>query len=307
MTLALFSRRPRGLPVAAVAVSTLGLEEAPRLKSISVVVPVRDNPHGLARLGTWWRGLGEDQRPLELIVVDDASRVPVEFVAEEVRILQGGGRGPACARNVGWRAAKGPWVAFLDSDCLPAAGWPASFATGWRGEVAVQGAVRAMGTDWLSSYYESQGVLRPMAWTEDGRPQYLISANCLVHRDTLERIGGFGERFPLAAGEDVDLGLRLSQIGALRWCADASVAHDFEPSMRAFVRRFLRYGRGNRMLAEGQPESAGDFFSPRPFLPLLRRPENFLLAGIAFVALGAGWLLGGHGTKPPSKGSLWGD
>ncbi|NOJ79788.1 glycosyltransferase [Myxococcus xanthus] len=304
MTLALFSRRPRGFPVASAAVSSLELEEMPRLKSISVVVPVRDNPHGLARLGTWWRGLGEDQRPLELIVVDDASHVPVEFVAEEVRILQGGGRGPACARNVGWRAAKGPWVAFLDSDCLPAAGWPASFAAGWRGEVAVQGAVRAMGKDWLSSYYESQGVLRPMAWTEDGRPQYLISANCLVHRDALERIGGFGERFPLAAGEDVDLGLRLSQIGELRWCADASVAHDFEPSMRAFVRRFLRYGRGNRMLAEGQPESTGDFFSPRPFLPLLRRPENFLLAGLAFVALGVGWILEGHGTKPPSKGSL---
>ncbi|WP_140853491.1 glycosyltransferase [Myxococcus xanthus] len=216
MTLALFSRRPRGFPVASAAVSKLGLEETPRLKGISVVVPVRDNPEGLARLGTWWRGLAEDERPLELIVVDDASQQPVEFVAEEVRILQGGGRGPACARNVGWRAAKGLWVAFLDSDCLPAAGWPSSFAIGWRGEVAVQGAVLAMGKDWLSRYYESQGVLRPMAWTEDGRPQYLISANCLVHRSALERVGGFSERFPLAAGEDVDLGLRLSQPPCVR-------------------------------------------------------------------------------------------
>lgn len=152
-----------------------------------------------------------------------------------------------------------------------------------------------MGKDWLSRYYESQGVLRPMAWTEDGRPQYLISANCLVHRSALERVGGFSERFPLAAGEDVDLGLRLSQIGALRWCADASVIHDFEPSMRAFFSRFFRYGRGNRMLADGQSDSTGDFFSPRPFLPLLRRPENFLLAGLAFAALGTGWLFESHG------------
>lgn len=303
MTLALFSRRPRGFPVASAA-SKLGLEERPLLNGISVVVPVRDNSEGLARLGAWWRGLAEDERPLELIVVDDASQQPVEFAAEAVRILQGGGRGPACARNVGWRAAKGPWVAFLDSDCLPAVGWPASFASGWRGEVAVQGSVRAMGKDWLSRYYESQGVLRPMAWTEDGRPQYLISANCLVHRAALERVGGFSERFPLAAGEDVDLGLRLSQLGTLRWCAEAHVAHDFEPSLRAFFRRFLRYGRGNRMLAEGQPESTGDFFSPRPFLPLVYRPGNFLLAGLAFAALGAGWILEGYGTKLRPKSSL---
>jgi len=297
MTLALFSRRPRGLPVTSTPVVVLGYDETPRLGSISIVVPVRDNPQGLARLVAWWRGLGKEERPLELIVVDDASQVPVELVAEGVLILLGGGRGPASARNVGWRAAKGKWVAFLDSDCLPAGGWPANFATGWKGEVAVQGVVRAMGTDWLSRYYESQGVLRPMAWTDDGRPQYLISANCLVHRGALERVGGFGERFPLAAGEDVDLGLRLSQMGTMRWCAEARVAHDFEPSLRAFVRRFLRYGRGNRMLAEGQPESAGSFFSPRPFLPLSRRPENFLLAVLAYLALVAGWLLEGHGIK----------
>ncbi|RKH02450.1 glycosyltransferase [Corallococcus carmarthensis] len=130
-----------------------------------------------------------------------------------------------------------------------------------------------------------------MAWSEDGRPQYLISANALVHRGALERVGGFRESFPLAVGEDVDLGMRLSRTGMLGWCAQAAVAHDFEPSLLAFVRRFLRYGQGNRMLATAQSEATRDFFRPRPFMPLSYKPGNFLLAGLAFVALSAGWIL----------------
>ena len=65
-------------------------------------------------------------------------------------------------------------------------------------------------------------------------------------RGALEAVGGFDESFRLAAGEDVDLGLRLGEVGTTRWCADACVAHEFEASLLAFIRRFVRYGRGNR-------------------------------------------------------------
>src|SRR5690349_1258526 len=112
MTFVLFARRPRGLPLESPNDLKLEPEEAPTLRDISVVVPVRDNPHGLARLMAWWHALGREQ-PLELIVVDDGSRTPVEAHGASLRILQGGGRGPACARNKGWRAAKGRWIAFL--------------------------------------------------------------------------------------------------------------------------------------------------------------------------------------------------
>lgn len=262
----------------------------PSVTEISVVVPVRDNPRGVERLVQWWAGVAPGARPRELILVDDGSQVPLVAAAPGVRVVRTRGRGPAAARNTGWQAAVGEWIAFTDSDCVPDAGWPASFGWGWDGEVAVQGRVRPMSDDSISLFYDSQQVLRPMAWTKDGRPQYLVSANALVWRAALARLGGFDESFRLAAGEDVELGLRLAEIGGLRWCDEASVAHDFESTVLALVRRFARYGRGNRQLAS-TTSASGARFKPRPFVPRSLAARDHVFAVIAFASLGAGWLL----------------
>lgn len=265
--------------------------EVPTPASTSVVIPVRDNAPGVERLARWWSTLAPEARPHELVVVDDGSLEPIIVKAPNCRVLRIEGRGPAAARNLGWRAAVSKWVAFVDSDCLPDPEWSPSFARGWSGEVAVQGRVRPLGDGRLSRFYESQGILRPMAWSADGRPRYLITANALVWREALEAVGGFDESFRLAAGEDVDLGLRLSAVGVLRWCADASVAHEFEESLIAFVRRFVRYGRGNRTLAARVDESLEAQLRPRPFLAESGRLEDHALALVAFGSLAMGWLL----------------
>ncbi|WP_344956775.1 glycosyltransferase family 2 protein, partial [Actinomadura miaoliensis] len=71
--------------------------------------------------------------PARILVVDDRARpgapLPLPSAAgDDVRVLRSGGRGPAAARNAGWRAATTEWVAFLDDDVVPAPGWPAKAA-----------------------------------------------------------------------------------------------------------------------------------------------------------------------------------
>lgn len=261
----------------------------PSNQIISVVVPVRDNQIGADNICRWWNNLTDDARPLELTFVDDGSRVPVRASGRSVHIIRVAHQGPAAARNVGWRVSKGEWIAFLDSDCIPDPGWPAAFALNWEHSIGIQGRVRASGSDLFSRFYEQRQILKPMLWSEDDRPGYLITANTLVHRDALQKLHGFCERFPLAAGEDVDLGLRLAALGCLSWSAEACVAHDFEPSLRAFVKRFFRYGRGNRMLSRIHRQAMQDFFLPR-FAPSNSRsaPHN-ALATISFACLWLGW------------------
>jgi glycosyltransferase involved in cell wall biosynthesis len=80
--------------------------------SVSVVIPC----HGGATLQRALDSVfAQTLPPLEVIVVDDASPVPV--TASGARLLRlERNVGPAEARNAGWDAAQGKYVAFLDSD-----------------------------------------------------------------------------------------------------------------------------------------------------------------------------------------------
>lgn len=98
-------------------------------QSVTVVIPAHDAER---TLGSVLRALADqDPAPDEVIVVDDASTDETATVAEQhgarvlrnERPLYAGG-----ARNVGWDAARGDVVVFLDSDAVPTPGWGAGLA-----------------------------------------------------------------------------------------------------------------------------------------------------------------------------------
>src|SRR4051794_23165797 len=138
-----------------------------------------------------------------------AACVPAALLSRTL-IVRSFGRGPAAARNAGWRAAGGPWVAFLDDDVLLPAGWARALAAdlaGLPGDVAgSQGRVRVpltagrAPTDWE----------RNVAALEDAR---WATADLAYRRRALAQIEGFDERFPRAYREDADVGLRLLDAG----------------------------------------------------------------------------------------------
>ena len=87
-----------------------------------------------------------------------------------------------------------------------------------NGAVAYAGMVKAERSDLVSRYYDTQGILIPPPLWDNGeeRPSYLITANALVWRLALAKIGGFNEHFPSAGEEDIDLGLRLGLLAHSR-------------------------------------------------------------------------------------------
>ncbi len=86
--------------------------------AVSAVIPTYNRAHLLPRsIGSALAALGPGD---EVIVVDDGSTDGtdelVESYGDPVRLVRGEHRGAGAARNLGYAAAAGPLVAFLDSD-----------------------------------------------------------------------------------------------------------------------------------------------------------------------------------------------
>ncbi len=262
------------------------------VKDITVVVPVLNNPAGVAHLLRGFQDMdARHQLPAEIIVVDNGSRGAYEQFDPQlpIRLLSCTQRGPANARNRGAAAARTTWIAFMDSDCVPLPWTFQGYLNARPGAVAYAGHVEPVQRDAVSLYYHHQEILIPpevAAGPETGRPDYLVTANCLVWRAAFQQVGGFDSSFSIAGGEDVDLGFRLRTIGLLDYAPGAVCLHDFEPDLGSLVQRFHRYGQGNRLVAERY----GLDLIPTPFPPVADSVFNRQLARLQYGAMLQGYL-----------------
>lgn len=198
---------------------------------LTVVVPVHDRAVALERLA-----------PLTVVVVDDASSVPVAGALR--REVNGG---PAAARNTGLATVTTPFVAFVDSDVEVGAedllslsrhlADPVVVAVGPR----VRG--RAPGRAWWQRHDETHSALdlgpHPAEVRPGGTVGYLPSA-CLVAR-TSALGDGFDEA--MRVGEDVDLVWRLHAAGGrIRYDPSVVVRHATRPTLGSVVRQVFGYG-----------------------------------------------------------------
>ena len=111
---------------------------------VSVVVPVRDDPHVDALLASL--DAQRDAPEFEVLVAMDGSRrQPQVPAALPARLLRLPARGPYPARNAAVREAKGEVLLFTDSDCLCPPDWIATAARFFDDAtvMAVQGSSRA--------------------------------------------------------------------------------------------------------------------------------------------------------------------
>ncbi|GAA3763813.1 HAD superfamily hydrolase (TIGR01662 family) [Spinactinospora alkalitolerans] len=154
-----------------------------------------------------------DDGPEEILVVDDRREPGPELAVAGlpgVRVLRSGGRGPAAARDTGWRAAGTAWIAFLDDDVAPPRDWPRRLAAdladlpgytaGSQGRIHVPPPQGRRPTDAERATLGLAGA----RW---------ITADMAYRRSVLAEIGGFDPRFARAYREDTDIALRVMNAG----------------------------------------------------------------------------------------------
>ena len=213
--------------------------------TVSVIVPVRDDPE---RLGACLAALARQTLPpeqYEVVVVDNASRVPVTVDAPGVRVVREPQIGSYAARNRGLRVTTAPVVAFTDADCLPAPDWLERGLELLAGADVVAGAVevfphsarrpRAVET------YERLTAFPQQHFVE--RWGFGATANVIARRAVVDAVGPFDAS--LESGGDAEWGERVTAAGLRTVYADEVVVrHPARRTLRELSNKFRRITRG---------------------------------------------------------------
>ncbi len=165
-------------------------------------------------------------------------------------------RGPAAARNAGWRLARTPLVAFLDADTIPAPGWLEPVLRHFEDPAvaAVAPRVRSTpGSTAIARYESTQSPLdlggEPGLVRPGSRVSYVPTAALVVRTSALRELDGFDE--DLRFGEDVDLIWRLiAHRHLVRYEPAAIVEHAPRTRWTALVRQRFDYGSSAGPLAQ---------------------------------------------------------
>jgi GT2 family glycosyltransferase len=223
---------------------------------VSVVVPTHDRADYLA-VTLDSLNAQEFDSPYEVIVVDDGSRDDTAGVARRANamyIRHFPARGVNAARNEGARAASAPLIAFVDDDVYAAPGWLRALVRGAHEHPdaeAFGGPIRARfeGPAPRSCGRELPPITTLDLGTTDREAQLVWSANMLVRRAALARVGEFDESLPTGGDEEDWLRRLRANGGKVVYLAAAGLDHrrkGNDARLRSLMRSAYHRGRNLR-------------------------------------------------------------
>jgi glycosyltransferase involved in cell wall biosynthesis len=167
----------------------------------------------------------------EVVVVDDGSTDgTVDWIKSQalphVRLLQQEHLGPAAARNLGVEQAKGDWIIFIDSDLVVLPEFIQSHVDALqaveRDRVFTYGAV-------INTANFDDPTSEPFKITDYSRA-YFATGNVAIARHWLIEAGLFDTQFQLYGWEDLELGVRLKQMGLKLIKCPNAVGYHWHPA-----------------------------------------------------------------------------
>jgi len=296
------------------------MRESVKPITLSVVIPTFNRRDVLER--TLQSLLVQDIAPenYEIIVVvdgstDDSAQMLRDWKpACSLRVMESLHRGPGAARNIGFRAAVGDLVLFLDDDLVCIPGLLRQHCSSHLGSepLLVHGPIyvapessktiiryitecgyeryyRALDSDVELRFPEKITSFSVLSSMLNSSMSVLSSmANSSISREALLACGGFDER--ILAAEDLELGLRLWKMGMRFRFQPAAIAYEF------FVKSSLEYLQG-----QAHAMAAGDLYISR------KHPEYrpfTALSGLAETRWWKRWLRNAAVRAPVSPAPL---
>lgn len=173
----------------------------------------------------------------EIVLVDDGSTDgTLEWLAERaeefprVRCFAQSHQGPAAARNLGVKEAKGDTIVFIDSDLVVTEKFLQAHAEALEIAQKNSDSDRIFTYGWVINTCNFDNPTAEPFKITDFSAAYFATGNVAISRKWLEEAGLFDTRFQLYGWEDLELGVRLKKLGLkLIKCPDAVGYHWHPP------------------------------------------------------------------------------
>ena len=269
----------------------------PKIEHVAVVIPARNRPDLLEKCLESLACQTLPEGPLEIFVCDDGSSEDLAALVRTfrsrlpgIRLIRQEPKGPAAARNMGFRSSPADIFVCIDSDVICADGFVDKLVKALRSNadwVAAEATVLPAG---------EQGLFFDAPVNRGGA--YGTGASA-YRRTALLEAGGLDESFPFPACEDAELAARLLRLGRYGYVPDAIVYHPTRRVTWHMQWRSRKYWRYVMILAKRYGFLA---FPGRPAGPLPR----LRVALAAVVTLPAGRFLEAvkHASDKPREGFI---
>lgn len=200
----------------------------------------------------------------EVIVVDDGSTDKTRDLVSKynITLLRQDHKGPAAARNLGARTAKGRVILFIDADCVADKSWISEMFSPFQesGIAGVQGVYRTTQKDIVARFSQLEIENRYKRMLARNSIDFIGTYAAAYTRQVFLENDGFHEGFQSASGEDPDLSFRLADKGHKLVMAPKAIVYHQHPSTigkylkqkfyRAYWRVLLYKRHKSKMISE---------------------------------------------------------
>jgi cellulose synthase/poly-beta-1,6-N-acetylglucosamine synthase-like glycosyltransferase len=227
-------------------------------RMISIIIPAFNSEHSIE---SCLHSLKKQsyKKPYEIIVVDDGSTDKTPDKVNEIGgilLFKQSNSGPAKARNLGAKNARGNILLFTDSDCIADKDWVNEMLMPFikKDVVGVQGRYKTKQKTIIPTFIQMEIEQRYDKIEKNKHIDFIGSYSAAYRRDIFLKFGGFDESFRAASGEDPELSFRIADAGhKMVFNSKAIVYHTHPTSLSKYLKSRFHRGYWGRLLYKKHP------------------------------------------------------